>query len=293
MKRLIAASFFLALATPALAEPVALPVNLRDGATWIIEATRTETTRYDSGPPREQVRRYRHQARYTADTSGRSIRLNELTDSGALAAPGVGNPLVIEVDESLLPLRMRDWPKLRDAMSRVIDAETGDDRDAREAVKAIFVNISAEVAPQTYAMQMAYSALGQGTAMELGKPIAYDSQIPSALGGPPISAKDQFVLESLDPATQRAVIIWTQSMDPEAVKSSAVASLRAMGRAVDSPELLARLAIKIDKRCRFEIDRSTGLAVRTECARVNTTLATGEVRSRDAWIITQTLPEYR
>lgn len=303
MKRLIAA-FFLALATPVAAEPIELPVNLADGATWTIETKRTRTAQRD-GKPQEVVTTARYRAEYGVDKSGGVITLEETDSTGGGDLPAnvdlsaLDEPLVIEVDESLAPERLRNWPKLRSAFDNMIDQMALDPK-ARGAMKSLFASFSAEDAPGLLVRYMAYLGLGQGRAFELGEPLAYDTRIPFPLGGPPVAGRAQFLLESYDEASGRAVIVWTQAMDAESLRAATAHLVRTMmekaGQPVDGAAFeaeFAKLAIKAEDRCRFDIDRLTGLALRTECGRSMVAMATGEVMRNDAWIITQTLPEKR
>ena len=310
--RALAITALLSIATPCVAAPVNLPINVADGASWTIESARVRvdevgaaTRRMESGA--------RYQASYRDGADGAVLTLKPLGGSlygltvGAAALSRSDLPLEVDVDERLIPIRARNWPALREALLALLDAPTADgppvDPMVGETARAVFRSLHDEQAPEIMFPPFHYLGFGQGRALDPDQPQAYEDQVSNLLGGPPIKTRGSFVLESHDRQAGRAVVVWSQAPDPESLAASVrdannalIAKTGPAGRDEVAEKAIGRMnAMTRDDRCRFEIDVPTGLAVKTECASTIGLSIPGEppARSTTTWTITQTLPEKR
>jgi hypothetical protein len=169
------------------------------------------------------------------------------------------------------------------------------------AARSLFDGLSDEVAVAMFLPQMSFLGLGQGLAVEVNKPVSYEDSLPNPLGGPAITAPSVLTLESYDPRTQQADVVWTQALDPQSMAASMKVSVRwlleRMNAANDAAKVEAAMrdtSMSRESRCRFVIDGGSGLARKADCSAVIEIAAQGQ-RSRrtDTWTITQTLPEKR
>lgn len=304
MKRALAL-LVLALAPPAFAAPVELPVNVVDGATWTIT---TERIREDArgGPPRRVESHARYRATYRTAGEGQILVLELLDGSIGGDAPGnlpmdqLKAPIEVEVDEALAPVRLADWPKVRAAVYAAIDGATPDAK-ARELARTLFEPIDAQQAANIVLPHMAYLGLGQGLVLDPEAPHRYQSELPNPLGGPAVAGDAVLAIDPASAKSARPVITWTQTLNPQSLAATMRASLDALLAKAATPEQLAEvqsaakdLSVTRQDRCRFEIDEPSGLAVKTECSTELKMRASGQDISRtDRWTITQSLPEKR
>jgi len=302
MKRALAA-LALAFAPPAFAAPVELPVNVVDGATWIITTHRIrEDVR--GGTPRRVESHARYRATYRTAGEDHNLVLELLDGSIGGDAPGnlpldqLKAPIEVEVDETLAPVRLADWPKLRTAVYAAIDGATPEPK-AREVARTVFEPLSAEQAANVMLPHMAYLGLGQGLALDPAAPHRYQSELPNPLGGPAVAADAVLAIDAASAGGERPVITWTQAMSPDSLAATMRASMDALLARAGTPEQLAQVQAAVkdmsmsrQDRCRFEIDAKTGLAAKTECSTEIKARAGGQDITRtDRWTITQTLPE--
>jgi hypothetical protein len=282
---------------------VVLPVAVKDGAAWTVEARRVrEDLRKDVPRRTESTSRYRAvyretggQGRLTLTPIGASI-LGELP--AGFQPQDLSFPLELEVDDSLTPVRLVNWPQVRDAVYGML---AGQDAKVVEGMRALFDKLGDEQAAAMFLPQMAFLGLGQGLALEPGQVLAYDDSLPNPLGGPPIRAVGRFRLDARDAARRETTVVWTQAMDSASMAASMKVSMKAlmdrMTPGADPAKMEAamrEMAMSRESRCRFIVDEASGLARQTECASTIDIKAAGDSNRRtDTWTITQSLPEYR
>ena len=292
---------------PAVAEPIALPVQVTDGASWVVESIR-ERIDERGGEPRRIESKSRFAIRYQAQADGGLLRVTP-TEGGLYGeVEGVSLkefdlPLEIQVDESLTPLRLQNWPVVREALFRFFDAQAAKNPalspKVADAVKGIFRDLPAEQVPVTMAPVFTYLGLGQGLSLSRGQPTTYEDQLPNPLGGGLIKTNAAFVLESYDQSAGRAVVVWTQALDPKSLAANLRSSMRALvdragipGDQAKMEEAMAQASMARDDRCRFEIHIPSGLAITAECAStLDISAQNRKARRIDRWTITQTVPE--
>jgi len=294
---------FLAAAAPCLAAPVELPVDLPDGATWSIESKRVRLDERKDGPRRtETVSRYKatyHEAaeggRLTLNSTG-GFFLGELP--GGLKPEGFELPLELEVDEAMTPTRLVNWPEVRALVYKMLE---GQEPRVVEGMKSLFDRMSDADAAPMFFPYMSYLGLGQGLALEVGKPLTYEDALPNPLGGPTIKANSVMTLESHDPKARLATVVWTQALDRDSMAQSMRVSVKVLFERMQVPNDPAKLeaamkdmAMSRNSRCSFVIDEDSGLARTAECSQELRISGQGQdVRRTDTWTITQTLPEKR
>lgn len=301
-RRILALAVALA---PAAAHAVDLPIRLRDGATWIQTSVHTRTD-VRNGGTRSSKATSVIKATYRKDGDAGTLRLDFVSFDvdGADAATREGltekaklvYPAVLEVDEALMPTRVRDWERVRETIFQAL-AGTVPDARALEAAKASFAAMDDAQAAALFKEQ-GLVALGQGTGLEPGDARGYDSEVPNIMGGPPIKASGSFRLESVDKASGRAVVTWAQMPDPASMTASLKVSLEAMlarvapEKQAEAKAQLAELILERQEGCRYEIDMPTGLAALTDCTvGIRSGLKTQAAQRTERWVITQSLPE--
>ena len=301
--RMLAALAALALATPSWAADVALPVTIRDGATWTMEARRVREDVRTEGPRKaESTSRYKVAYRRAGDVTTMTLTPDGASVLGDLP-PGFkpedfSFPLELEVDESLTPVRLVNWPQVRATLYKVLD---GQDPKVLTGMRSLFDPMSDAQAAAMFMPQLNFLGLGQGLALTPGEPLTYDDRLPNPMGGPPILAKGAFALDGRDAARKETAVVWTQALDQASMAASmkvAMANLlERMAPEVDKAKLEATLkdaSMSRDSRCRFVIDDASGLAHRTECATtIDMKTPAQSARRTDTWTITQSPPEYR
>lgn len=301
--RLVSVLLLAAAAAPAAAQD--LPIAVPDRATWTMTVERTrERTREGATP---QILRSTSTTDVdwaaTGEEGGvatlrlRSVRLDSPGAAAIDTAGLLNQPVELEVDASLAPTRVRNWPQVRALLEQEIDKATPD-ATAAAAAKRIFAGLSPEQAVQVVAREWSLATLGQGTSLELGKPVSYKDKLPNPLGGPPIDTDGTFELQSYDKAGGGAVIAWTQAFDPKSASASIRQTLNAMtvrlapDRAKEAEIAFADMSISREDACRHEIDIPTGLALKVVCTSAITSGARGETATNlDRWTITQTRPQ--
>lgn len=301
MRLLLAAALAVA-ATPALAEP--LPVKLADGATWTLTTERVRERQRGSEPVQNASVKSSAQLTWTKAGDGGRVTTRILSAEAAGAstpelagALGLDRPVQTSVDEALVPERIENWDEVREGLLAAITKITPDPK-AAETAKGIFANLSAEQAAQVILRDQTLAAIGQGSDLELGKPVEYDDRLPNPLGGPPIQSAGRFELTAYDAAKGQAVVTWRQAFDRASATQSIAAALEAMV-AKAAPDQVDKLKTafkdaKVDRTdtCRHEIDIASGLATRAVCDTTIDIVVQGEAgRNVDRWTISQSLPK--
>lgn len=300
--RAVAAIVALSTAAPAVAAE--LPVTLKDGATWTMTVSRERERQRGTAAP--QVARFitSNQIVWRTHKDGDRLttRMTEAKVDGAgsealLAALGQEKPVELDVDESLTPERIRNWDEVRGGLEAFV-AKSVNEPKAVDGVKALLGGMSPELAASVVMRELALVALGQGTALEVGQPLPYEDALPNPLGGPPIQSQGAYELVSLDPAQGRAVVSWRSALDPASMAESMTQGMEILlQRAAPDQADKVRAAftgakVQRDDACRHEIDITTGLAIKVECASTIEIVVQGETgRNVDRWTITQSLPK--
>ena len=299
MKSLLVAA--IALVLPAAVQAESLPVRLKDGATWTITATQVRDG-VGAGAQKWTLTSVKRLT-WTAPAAGRTARLT-VTPVSATVGPdsppeiarqrSLAVPATLEVDDALIPGAVVNIDEVRTAYQEVL----GRDIRGSEA-------LADAAAHAMIASELVWTARGQGRRLEIGKALRLDGSVENPSGGGSLQTRDSFRLESYDPASGRAVVVWSQAVNPAALNrnlvSLAVARAVASNPAFDAKTLTPAFSFAFKKAvgilensCRSEIDVPTGLATSAQCSTVSRMRYEGDTHgTTDTWTITQTLPEPR
>ncbi len=300
MKRL--AALLVLAASPAAAE--ALPVRLEDGATWTVTIERQRDRQRPDAPPEKVALRTVSEAVWAKGSDTDQLTLTPRSAEAPGAAPGapdlqslMGGAVVLDVDETLAPLRVRNWDEVRQGLEKAMESATPEPA-VRAEVKGLIGRLSAEAAGQAVSPGWSLVSLGQGVNLEVGEESSYEDSLPNPLGGPPIASVGTFKLESYDKGGGRAVVLWNQTLDPKSASESIAEAVQAMTerlapeKAEEARKALAGARITREDACRYEIDIPTGLAFSTTCTITMANTVQGQtMRNVDRWTITQTRPQ--
>ncbi|HPA37190.1 MAG TPA: hypothetical protein PLV04_00485 [Phenylobacterium sp.] len=298
--------FLLALtATPAVAaSKVDLPVRIKAGDSWTQEVVLTHTQQAGAAPPQAWTQTTQTKVTYRGAENGVGrIALNwtkaeatGLAPDFIKAATDLLLPLEIEVDDRLLPTRIRNWEALKAAMVKASEALIPDLAARKAAVGFLEMWDDTTAAPQVLKEQ-SLLALGQGTSLGLGGKETYESDISNPFGGQPIKATGSYTLVSLDKKSGRASLTWSQDLDP---KSATQAVMLLVDRLIASTPAekqgearlkLSTMTLSRHDTCGYQIDIATGLVVEADCAsEILAGLQDQLGRRADRWRMTQTLP---
>lgn len=300
--RRLAAALLLATATPAAA--ASLPVRLEDGATWTVTIERQRDRQRPDAPPEKAALRTVSEATWAKGSDTDRLTLTPRSAEAPGESAGrpdlqslMGGAVVLDVDETLAPLRVRNWDEVRQGLEKAMESATADPA-VRAELKGLLTRLSAEQASQAVSPGWGLVSLGQGVDLELGEESTYEDSLPNPLGGPPIASVGAFRLESYDKAGGRAVVLWNQTLDPKSASDSITQAVQAMAerlapeKAEEARKALAGAKITREDACRYEIDIPTGLAVSTACTITMANTIQGQtMRNVDRWTITQTRPQ--
>lgn len=287
-------------ATAAAAE--ALPVKLANGAAWTITVdhlrerqppgSETQSTRLATVSDAVWTQSGEH-GRLTL--TPRDVKVNRV--AGLDPQNLLAGAAVLEVDETLAPIRVVNWDELRGKILAESRKSAPDSKVAAE-MEGMLNRLSEAQAAQIVARSWSMVALGQGAELELDEEAAYEDTLPNPLGGPPIKSVGRFRLESLDKGAGRAFVVWNQSLDPDSASASIQQALQDMAgritpeRADEARKALAGAKVTRDDACRHEIDIPTGLAVNVVCTSETAVTVDGKTGvSRERWTISQTQPQ--
>jgi hypothetical protein len=290
------------LAAPATAQD--LPVTLPDQATWTMTVERTRERTRQNAAPQAARSVSTTDVDWTAGADGgvvtlrvRSAQLDGPDAAGVDTSSLLDQPVVLEVDPSLAPTRIRNWSQVRTLLEQSIDKAVAEPA-AASAAKKIFGDLSPELAAQVVSREWSLATLSQGTALTLGEAVTYEDALPNPLGGPAIKALGSYELQAYDAAAGVAVVAWKQAFDPKSASDSLGQALSAMtarlapDKAKEAQAAFAGMRISREDVCRHEIDIPTGLALKVICTSAISTSARGETATNlDRWTITQTRPQ--
>lgn len=292
------ATLMLAAASPALGQ--ALPVHVADGASWTLTSrhevsTTTSDTSADTLPRVSLSMSSSKRLTFRQETDGRdALRADSLSSVVNSESPTVAAldkiPADFEVDARLSPVGFFNLDEVRAAIHlTMLQPKNASRRTKMESEATERLRLS------MIGQELRVLARGQGTDLRLGEIATHDEALSSPLGGPPIAAKVSFLLESYDPQSGKAVVIYTVGIDPASMKSNfgdALEKTMKKSERKEAAEILSQISMTFGETCRYDVDIATGLAVAANCER-KALLATpeGSLTMSDFWTITQTLPE--
>lgn len=282
----------------------ALPVRLTEGAAWTVAIEHVRERERPDAPAQVTRLSTTNRAVWTRSDGRAWLTLTpqDVKSNASDAEPSdlqslQTQPAVFEVDESLTPVALANWDELRAGIGAELARSSADPKIQAE-LAAMLGGMTGEQAAQVMGRSWTMATLSQGVDLQLGEDTVYDDLLPNPLGGPAIKSVGRFKLESVDKAAGRAVVIWTQSLDPGSTTESIRQALQtiverlAPERAEEAKKAFVGANITRDDACRHEIDIPTGLAVAVSCSSQSAVSVQGKtVVSRDRWTITQTTPQ--
>lgn len=199
-------------------------------------------------------------------------------------------------DVSLTPLRLENWPQLRNrlkaAMRRTgaINAREGD------AFDALYGPMTAETAAEQFLPEDALLAIPHNLGLSLNNPYRLDSRINGPFGGT-ISARETLTLTAWDEAAGQAEVLYESGPTREALdayarqirptlEQTAARTARVRKKA---PVPVGDIRLDIGTTCRYRISLHTGLVSRAECQSVRD-IGQGDERRlhRENWVLSET-----
>ena len=256
-------------------EPVDLTLALPDKP--VIETRIERSERRNDGEWSSSTGAYRIEVRREGDLSYRTVWRD------------LGSPLekavVVIADEALVPNRIEN---LDDVLNRF--SEEGDG-----AALAFMRALPPETVTGLLFKDAIMIAYGQGTYLVPGERQAYQQPGGSFGDSGPLMMNASFLLESVKPEANRAVVVWVNELDPVEGRKALPGLIRDMFDLIGEDEesmdkleaLLADAAIVVRTECRYEIAIATGLAERIECQSLKDISIAGE-RRRDETRLTAT-----
>lgn len=268
-RRIAAALACLAVAAPAVADPVAFPFSPEAGTVWTVTETRTRTTTQAGRPPRieatttgrltiiEKTRRG-----YTMEWTVETLTADGVTvsEEDKLTDLFIGVPVRFTADPTGAPIKVEDSQALVESalasLSR-LGVETED-----KNVRAMLMQTMTQPAMiiSTMLPQAQLIANCQGFQLEPGKMLSQDTDSVNVLGGPPIPAITTVLLEDAGSATTPARIRIVESYKPEAAAAAVFESTKAImkqrGLPPPKPGEIPSLARVADMAC--QIDATSG-----------------------------------
>ena len=262
-------------------EPVDLGLVLPEKA--VIEARLESSERQDGGDWTTSTAAYRVEVRPEGELSYRTV-WRDLDDPESTG-------MVILTDEALVPNRVVNLDDVLDSLSRELGAD-GSDKDDVSAMD-LMRNLPPETLTGLLTKNLILVAYGQGTFLVPGQRSEYQQPGGSFGGSGPLMMNASFLLESVKPDLERAVVIWTNELDPiEARKALPGLMNDLFGLAGADEEVTDKMeALMVDARfvvrteCRYEIDIPTGLAERVECDAVQDISVAGESRRKETRLV--------
>jgi hypothetical protein len=303
MKITCAVAVLALAATAAGAGP--LPLRLKDGAVWRQTIVKTRSDERDGKTVSATVTSvmqvtYRAHPGQPATLEEALVAMTSDDLPASELAPAIEQakllfPVVVEVDGSLKPVRVLNWAELREKALMGVLPER--ESKAAQAASGIFGKIDDRTAANFF-KELALVSLAQNTSLTPGQTTPYESEVANALGGPPIKTRGELKLETYDPRQKRAVMTWSQSLDPasaaESIRATAERLAAQGGPAEGAKAQLADFRMTRDDACRYEIETTTGMVTRADCTAISTGGAKSQSLKRtERWLITQTLPENR
>lgn len=260
------------------AEPVDLALRLPEIA--VIEARLERSERQDGGDWVTVRSAYRVTVEPEGENAYRTV-WHDLGDPLSIA-------MIILTDEALVPGRILN---LEEILQRVED-DGGTDKDS-VASMAFMRALSPETLSSLLTRDLILAAYGQGTALVPGERIEYQESGGSFGDSGQMVLNASFLLESVKPELDRAVVIWVNEIDPEEARKALPGLVRDLfnlaGADVETRDKFA--AIIADARlirrteCRYEIVMATGLADSVACTLMQDISIAGESRRTETRLI--------
>jgi len=278
MRGVVAAIAVAAWASLAAAEtaPVEIPFSPSANSGWQITETRTRVAR---GEGQDSTRTATTRGTLTINAAsqhgfGASWIVDQIDAAGMVVTNEpellVGLTMRVTLDEAGAPTAVEDWPGLRQRIMRAVEELTPAAERTQEwrrgvtAMDGLMAQWGAGHAAQLLVPSVAVMSICQGTGLIIGEPVSAVSQLPNALGGPPIDATETLTLTSVDRTAGVARLTYLRQLDPEsatiAIRESLINLARQSGRPVaEIEQTFANMSLTHDTRAECVVDLRTGV----------------------------------
>lgn len=188
-----------------------------------------------------------------------------LIDANSPEAPTLmlGIPMRYLADVDGTPIRVENKDELMDMMIDLLIEISGEDSvnlAAIDQTRALFDSMSDEALATAFLKAPTYLAVCQGAELELGQVNEAEVEIPSPIGGAPVSALVTYSLASIDEQEGRAQIEYRSILDPEGAERLVRDLLAQVAGPEGIPEdELAGLSIERNDSASCEVNIETGL----------------------------------
>lgn len=144
-----------------------------------------------------------------------------------------GMRVVCTTDETGIPLALVNEQEVaehvRSVLSHVLElASNATEREQME--RAFSAVLNTQVLAQSALEDIGNLLFAFGVEYELGKKESVRTQIPSPLGGQPLSVRQEFTMTALDPGKATAHMSMTQRVDPEGLEEGLDRLMQGMGK---------------------------------------------------------------
>lgn len=304
----------LALASSAYAAPLTLPEVARIEVTVV--KSREDRRGGATTPSQSMTMIYEK----TIETRGDGYRVTLKPVSSDLAKVGGGadqqaklqaalaglvlRTYVFTTDDSLAPEAIEDWPGVTASMRKGFSVMAGDSpyaAKALDATMAVFERMSPEQAASVMLKEDAFLSVPVNVELEMGKPVTYEQDTASPLGGGSIRSNGMIVAEKIDRVRGVGILRWSETLDPASATGAITAFAKSytarMGWDAGKPEaraLFDTMKIERTNSCLYEVDLKSGVPLKADCEAVTgvTDPSTGQMNNRtEHWLITQTLKD--
>lgn len=277
-----ASAFAGALVALTQSGPVDLSLVLPEKA--VIETRLESSERQNGGEWTISTNSYRVEVRAEGEQSYRTV-WRDLDDP---ESPG----LIILTDEALVPNRIVNIDEVLDALPQALGVDGGSAKDNVSALEFLR-GLPPETLTALLAKNLILTAYGQGTALIPGERQEYQQPGGSFGDSGPLSMNASFLLESVKPDLERAVVVWINELDPIEARKALPGLMNdlfglagADRESIDKMEaLLADARFVVRTECRYEIDIPTGLAERVECKALQDVSIAGENRRKETRLV--------
>lgn len=262
----------LVLAVSSASETTPLPVRIDGPAAIALRLEKSE--RNNEEPWTRAVLDYRVDLGAAGEDGTRTARwrLNAVDGQPVTPETSPSPDLEFTVDAALNPMRLENLDEIVERLQSQME-ETPGDTSVLEAIRAL----SPEAAAALFARDATMVALGQGTDLYLGEDHAYEQEGTLPFDGTPIAMTGVYRLESLDPQTQTARLVWSMQIDPKVLATAVPAMIRGMMQAsgewkpddaemmAKAERLIASARMENSRQCSFVVSTVNGLAEKIDC----------------------------
>ncbi len=146
--------------------------------------------------------------------------------------------IMLELDKNSAITGVQNWKELKTTAAAMGKAFTenpeakGLDQATADRLRTMVTSMysSKEQIEQAFTHEPQLFFFPLGRTYELGKSHEYDDHLPNPLGGEPLPCQGRVSLKSYNKATGRALVTWTQTVDPEVAQKVILETLKTMGK---------------------------------------------------------------